>query len=479
MDASLANGLKEIGRIRARASKEIGSSKIGIGFETLDRKMFKPEGCYAALGSCGVKWARCQTGWNRCERVEGALDFAWLDEVVDKLLAEGIQPWFNVGYGNKLYMPDAPHEAAVGSQPLAYGEKAVAAWRRFVRELAARFKGRVSRFEIWNECNCDHFWRPGEPSETEYAKLTRISAEEIRAVQPEAKIAACVAGDGNEFVLGTLKAGIGSCVDAYSIHPYGNLPELNYAERVASLKALLARHAPGVEAWQGECGEPSQTLGHHNTGMLKLFNMDETKQAKWLLRRLIADLQLGLGHAEYFHAADLMESPYVQASGEIRPPVMMGVLNGKSYTPKKAFFALGFLCSLFDSECEPCPLETDARIEELGRCESKLPLLAIRKNPFLLKGFPLYAWHLPEDTQLETRARNVLKLSVIDDAPRRLERPVLVDLLQGAVFEAPEPELSGFESKRSVYRGLPLTDYPMILTDLRALEGSMPPLARA
>ena len=89
-------------RMNPRASKSVAASPISIGFETLDRKMFDPERTYSHLAKLGVKWARCQTGWARTETVKGKYDFEWLDRVVDSLLTAGVQPWFNLGYGNTL-----------------------------------------------------------------------------------------------------------------------------------------------------------------------------------------------------------------------------------------------------------------------------------------------------------------------------------------------------------------------------------------
>ena len=366
MDNSIVTGFKEISQLKTRAAKNIKSSRIGIGFETLDREMFKPEKCYDAIARAGVKWARCQTGWSRCEKVKGQLDFAWLDEVVENLLIRGIQPWFNVGFGNKLYMPDAPHDSAVGCVPLYYPKETQDAWRRFASELAKHFQGRIRHYEIWNECNIDCFWRPGKSSAREYSQLVEMTSAEIKAVDPHALVVACVAGVPNDFILGTLKAGIGKSIDCYSIHPYqGQIPEANYAVGIANLRHLFAKYAPHIKLWQGECGCPSQTLGHHDE-WLGLYNMDETKQAKWLLRRLLTDLALDFDYVSYFHATDLMENEYRQANGQVRPPVMMGVLHGKVYTPKKSFHSLSWLCSLFDADTHCAPLFTRCFLHHLG-----------------------------------------------------------------------------------------------------------------
>jgi polysaccharide biosynthesis protein PslG len=113
-DSLAGFGMECIGRVRPIPSAKIQASPLSVGFETLDRKHFDPKRTFPHLAKLGVKWARCQTGWCRCETRRGAFDFRWLDEVVDGLLKIGVQPWFNLGYGNRLYTPQADDEAAVG-----------------------------------------------------------------------------------------------------------------------------------------------------------------------------------------------------------------------------------------------------------------------------------------------------------------------------------------------------------------------------
>ena len=117
--------MNKIGKLKIFNSTEIQTSYVSIGFEGLDRELFKPEKCYNPLSKTGVKYARCQTGWCKCEKEKGVYDFAWLDEVVDNLIACGVEPWFTVGYGNPLYMPNTPDPTGVGCVPIYYGEEAV------------------------------------------------------------------------------------------------------------------------------------------------------------------------------------------------------------------------------------------------------------------------------------------------------------------------------------------------------------------
>ena len=106
-------GVELLGRTPVRHSRDIAKSALGIGFETLDRGSFDPEWTYELLGQTGVKWARCGTGWMKCEPEKGRFDFAWLDRIVDSLRAQGIEPWFQLGWGHTEYTPCAKFDAEI------------------------------------------------------------------------------------------------------------------------------------------------------------------------------------------------------------------------------------------------------------------------------------------------------------------------------------------------------------------------------
>ena len=71
--------MKKIGFLKTFTSREIEKSFISIDFGCLDRELFNPDKCYDSLFKTGVKFARCQTGWNRCEKQKGVFTFEWLD----------------------------------------------------------------------------------------------------------------------------------------------------------------------------------------------------------------------------------------------------------------------------------------------------------------------------------------------------------------------------------------------------------------
>jgi hypothetical protein len=443
-------------KLKSRTSKEVASSRISIGFETLDRKMFDPDRTYEHLARLGVKWARCQTGWARTETRKGEYDFAWMDSVVENLLKIGIEPWFNLGYGNTLYTPGAAHESAVGWAPMNSGE-ARQAWVRFVGKLGERYAGKVSHWEIWNEPNVANFWQPEKPSPKGYMDLVKLTAPVLRKAVPGCKlIGGAYAGlSAWDYFEGCMEEGLGNLVDKISYHPYRQVPEENYEADLQAFRGVVGRYAPAMPLWQGENGAPSTNF---STGALRDYEWDEARQAKWLLRRLLTDLTLDVEVTSYFQTVDMMN--YVWSSGKSSQTNSKGVLRGGVYTPKASYYALQNLCALYDGEAKRADLLL--RIEgAAGDWEKQ----AVRRSSFVRGSYPLYAYWYPAVLQQGWTTKQA-RLTVWSGKGARLENPVLVDLLTGDITAPAKVTRSGGVTS---LEGMPVRDYPMVVTDAGAV----------
>lgn len=424
-------GLVPIARIAPRPSISIGASPLSVGYETLDRKLFDPSRTFAHAAQLGVKWARCQTGWARTERTPGQYDFGWLDEVVDGLRRIGIQPWFNLGYGNPLYTLGAD-ETAVGYAPV-FDDHALEAWKRFTAAIAEHFRGRVRHYEIWNEPNITAFWKPGKPDARLYVRLVAHTAPILRQRVPNAiLIGGALAGVPLGYLKECLAAGLAKHVDVLSYHPYREIPEKNYEADVQAMRRLLAQHGASLRLWQGECGCPSKKGG---AGALAQGDWNETRQAKWLLRRILSDLRLGVELTSYFLIVDLV--------GYRGSTNWKGLLRGLDYSPKPAYFAYQHLCALFDAETRNADIPIRVEGPEAGEAMTVA---------FLRRGKPLYGYWTPADLTRQTPLRQV-RVSL----GQALDRPVLLDLLSGQIYRLP-----GLDR-------LPLADYPLLIASERTL----------
>lgn len=452
-----------LGTVRPRSAASVEHSPLGIGFETLDRKMFDPNKTYEPLSQLGVKWARVQTGWCRCETAKGKYDFAWLDEIVDRLLAVGLKPWFNLGYGNLLYTPEATNPFGVGWVPTR-SDEARQAWVAFVRAIAEHFRKRVTHWEIWNEVNIAHFWKPEKPSPAGYVDLVKLTAPELRSRIPGVTLVGCALSGGphkatTEYLKGCLDLGLGEHVDRISYHPYVLHPEKDYTAGIKEWRALLTRHKPSLALWQGECGCPSRPDG---VGALCKYAWNESRQARWLLRRTLCDLRLGLEMISWYHTVDqvgyrtLTESGAKPAAGPNN--AYFGLLRADDYSPKPSYRAYQTLAALFDAATVAA--DTPLQFHGGDPGGTRLETDKLEQAAFVRNGAPLLAYWSPTDVQKDRPTQSV-RMTVQLPGDVTLREPVLIDPTSGIVTR-----LEGACSGRTwQFAELPLGDYPMLVTD--------------
>ena len=460
-------GLEKIGQLKAVPSSQIAQSDVSIGFECLDRFMFDPARCYDKLAETGTKWARCQTGWSRCETVKGVYDFKWLDDVVDNLRSRGVQPWFNVGFGNTLYMTNTFTDAAVGCVPLDYGEEAKQAWQAYIRALACHYKGRVTHWEIWNEPNIDAFWAPKKSDPLAYLELIRLTGGIIREESPGAKIGGCLSGVLNDYVQRLIEAGVGKEIDFFAVHAYRVQPEKDDLHEIATLRHLFDENGgKKVRLWQGESGFASWFPPNH--WLHPTVPESEANQAKWLLRRFVTDARAGIELSSFFQMVDMTARPYSMAKTTQKNPARHGILCGNTYECKMSFYTMGYYNALFDGDTV---LATNLTMTvDMGHavapsnCVSKVPVAV----GYLRKGVPLYVYYLSVDIQAVYAGLSNVQVAMRNDRVKGIRDPVLVDLLRGGVYEIKD----AVRAKRECvgFRNLPLTDYPLVLTDRAAMQ---------
>ena len=434
--------MRKIGTLKRKTSLEIARSRVSIGFECVDRELIRPEMCYDAIGNSGIKWARVQTGWFRTEKTRGVYDFAWLDDMVDQLLARGVEPWFNVGFGNRLYMPDTPFFSSVGCVPILYGEETAEAWKAFVTALGRHYRGRVRYYEIWNEGDIRHFWYPGEPDGARLAELVSLTGRIIRREVPGALIGTCTsAGVKEEYLHALFHALEPGELDFYCLHNYDRCPEHGPHAGLyrASKEALLAAGHTHTVLWMGEGGHASwHPEGHWE---VREGGGSEHRQAVWQLRRFLLDLNEGTELTSFFQIADMRERAYEKTSSVIKLPAAQGILNGKVYTPKKSYETISRLAVLLSDGVKST--DAAARVES-GSAEE------ICTVSYLRHGRPCFAYWQAVPLEEERPVRDRCRMAF--DEPSAAGR-VLIDPLDGHVFDIAEGD------------ELPLGEVPLIVCD--------------
>jgi len=478
-------GLAYIGKAPYRKSIDIKASMLGIGFETLDRDTFNPDDTYELLAESGVKWGRCQTGWLKCEKEKGVYDFAWLDAVVNNLLKIGIQPWFSVSFGNPLYTPveeyasyakNHPGEKIpgrvrgyVGEVPLYHGKEAVRGWKSYVAAMAKHFKGRVTHWEIWNEPNCSGFWcfkgKPPYPEmdhgasvakcAADYVELVRISAAEIHAIIPNAKIIGVVADPCCAYVRELGASNLADHVDIFSYHLYDGSTEYYTREKVEFCKAIINKPGRKIEFWQGESGRATGKCACMTT-----VHPTEYSQAKFITRRFVCDLCCGAKMSSIFTVSDFANY-YPNGDDQY-----YGIINRKEKRPKLGFYALQTMAWLFDGiELAPDLLISFTQAHP-GRLASTLDYQLIT-GAFRRKGIPLFCAYLPENLDLSaTPVTGELVLRIGEK--ERFTRPVIIDPIRRNVYSI--SHLTAPVLALELINPITFADYPLFVTDFSAFE---------
>jgi len=450
--------MKIIGKLKTLNSSEIKKSRVGIGFECVDRDLIKPEKCYDLFAATGAKWARCQTGWAKCEKEKGVYDFSWLDDMVDNLRQRGVEVWFNVGYGNPIYMKDITNPTAVGCVPTLYGEEVITAWKNYITALAEHFKGRVLWWEIWNEPDGKGFWYPGTPNAREYAELIKLTGGIIKQSIPGAKIAMCTSGSHLDYLKEAFSVLDAGDIALYNIHTYHRHPETcPRSLRAGEIRALLDECGlPDVEIGMGEVGHASwHPVGHYfvNEG-----GGSESRQAIYAAREFFLDFMWGLKFTSWFIIADIAEKVYQTATRNEKRPSDQGLLHGRIYTPKKAHEVVSYLGVLLSGET----VLSEKKISvEWGKTAEDSELVAFS---YTRDGKDLYVyWNpLPVESDEPVKMGNTVHLPETD-----IDDPILIDTYSGAVII---PEDGEWCKENSTLTNVPLAIYPFVITSRDSLK---------
>lgn len=298
----------------------------------------------AAVGraqAVGSRVSRNSFLWHRIEPVRGQKNWSTPDAVVREVRAAGMEPVFAI-YGSPLW---ANGQASSVSDAYLYVPQDGAAFSRwvaeyaaFVREAVTRYRGQVTKWELWNEQNEHYFWKPA-PNLDRYAEWYRAVYAAAKAADPSAQIAmggmAGVAYSGAQDIAGrTFLAGLyqrGIYPDIVNIHPYpiqNQAPDVtiqfeNNFTDIATIKAVMDQHGQGNKPmWVTEWG-------------WNLGAVSEAQQATYVQRSLemLASRYPYVTLATYFQDMDVGGYRYglYRGDGSARPAAtsFKNFMNGR------------------------------------------------------------------------------------------------------------------------------------------------------
>lgn len=186
-------------------------------------------------------------------------------------------------YGLNLVIRLDKHPEWTAAAPLTPGAPPVdlAEYDRWVRRVAARYRGRVAAYIIWNEPNLADEWSGLPPDPAAYVNLLRVGYQAVKETDPAAHVVSAglaptntrddTAMDDRLFLDAMYEHGAASYFDVLGIHAYGfGYPPddpngahdgLNLA-RIEDLHAIMRRHGDDKPVWITEMGWTVQGNEH-------------------------------------------------------------------------------------------------------------------------------------------------------------------------------------------------------------------------
>lgn len=293
------------------------------------------------LKSAGVVYVRTDFLWSEIEPQQGRFTFNGYDTLVSAVLSNNMQLNAILDYGNAWadakgsdsYPPDNPQTFA-----------------DFAYQVALHYKGRIQRYEIWNEENTFQFWPPKADPQA-YGALLKATYKSIKSADPNALVAfggvymwnwnGIITG-GDTFIdqVLSLYPSLGNSMDAVAFHPYMNYPpsvapdfssptQRSFDQMCNDVKAVLKKHNISKPLWITEIGWPTYPP------------VDESMQARWLVRMYLEAVEQNIDSVYWYD--------FIDDTGCFSPvqECYFGLFNyitSPSYStppqPKQAFYAL-------------------------------------------------------------------------------------------------------------------------------------------
>jgi hypothetical protein len=203
----------------------------------------------------GMTYVRFDVSWRSMQPSRGTFRYLTkLDALLNAIQARGMRLTMTVietpGWANGGRGPWTP--------PSSMGDYA-----RFVGRLAARYAGRTGMvYEIWNEPNDWHSWRP-RPSVARYTTMLKAAFKSIKAADPDATVlGGSILANDLAFLRGIYANGGGRSFNGLAIHPYcGSRPPadtssswFSFQRSVPQFRKVMASHGGVKPIWITEMG---------------------------------------------------------------------------------------------------------------------------------------------------------------------------------------------------------------------------------
>lgn len=226
--------------------------EFGIHSHITKKKSFDLESEFAAQNTL-LEIARdkesrlIRTGflWRDVEQKPGEWDWSAIDEVVENAEKHDLQ------------LIAVLHESpAWAKKPL---EKNLEGWKEFVSRVTERYKGRITRWEVWNEPNLSHRFKSAQ-SKQFFSELLKESYKIIKSTDADNRVV--LGGMASQesafpFWKTIFTHGALQYCDAVAIHPY-QFPAESLVDYLDRLRKLMGEYGEVKPVWITEYGNSSR-----------------------------------------------------------------------------------------------------------------------------------------------------------------------------------------------------------------------------
>ena len=220
------------------------------------------------VANSGARWLRLDFNWPSMQPTPTTWNWEPVDRVVRGATARGLQV---------LAMPAySPSWARPGGTDDKYPPSDRQTYARFVQEAVCHYRPMgVRNWEIWNEPNQAHWWKP-KPDPWAYTDLLRRAYAAIKAEDPNATVVAAGmapapdSADGSEinavtFARRMYQSGAKGNFDALAMHPYNYPVEPMYpaswnafSSTTPAIHQVMEENGDGwKKVWLTEYGAPT------------------------------------------------------------------------------------------------------------------------------------------------------------------------------------------------------------------------------
>ena len=227
-------------------------------------------------------------GWANLNPSNGVFNWASLDAVVNASTSRGVDiiysfydvpPWASSGPGT------CPSGVPVGS----CDKPDLTAWKNFVTQITARYKGKIKYWELWNEPNSPN---TGPGTVDEQIAMAAIAYPVIKATGGTVLSPTPQGMNAYQWLDNYFAAGGTAFTDIVSFHGYIDGPPEQIVTLVNNVKLTMSKHGlSALPLWDTE----------HSWGDSSWpFGATQDEQSAWLARYMVLSFTTGIARSIWY-----------------------------------------------------------------------------------------------------------------------------------------------------------------------------------